>query len=80
MRDTPQTALIAAAVLAVGLTLPATATASPSIEYQIIVGAIDDPANTEYVEDASDGATPLLPIVYDDDSQTNSQTGARGAS
>jgi hypothetical protein len=73
-----RSAALAAAVVVTALTLPTMAVADPSTEYKIVVGAINDPANTEYAQDASDDAIPQLPVVYDDGG-TISETGAGGA-
>jgi hypothetical protein len=59
--------VLAAAVMAAAVAAPTAAAAcEPEI---VIVGGISDPANVEYVEDASDSATPVLPVVYEEGSQ-----------
>ena len=82
MRDTPHT-LAAAAIVTAALVLPTAAMADPVMERAIIAGAIADPADTDTTADTADAAIPLLPVVSDDDSQSNTQanseTGARGA-
>lgn len=57
----------AAAVAALGAPLAALAQQTPAVESEvIIVGAIMDPANVEYVDDARDADVPELPVVLDD--------------
>jgi hypothetical protein len=62
--------VVAAAMIATGLAIPAAASASDATnEIVIVLGGIEDPANTEYVEDASDSAIPVLPVVHEEDGE-----------
>lgn len=65
-------ALAAAAMAAAVIAAPTAASACDATgELVVVVGGIDDPANTEYVEDASDAAIPALPVVYETGDQSN---------
>lgn len=56
----------AVAAAALGAPLAALAQQTPAVESEvIIVGAIKDPANVEYVDDARDADVPELPVVLD---------------
>ena len=64
---------MAAAVTAAVLATPAVSFAQQApvdasgLEMIVVTaGAIKDPANTEYIEDAADAAIPELPVVYED--------------
>ncbi len=59
---------IAAAMTVAALGAPMTAAAqqTPTVEQEIIVGGIKDPANVEYIDDAGDADVPELPVVLDD--------------
>jgi len=62
-------ALAAAAIAAAVIGAPTAAAACDATsEVVVIVGGIKDPANTEYIQDASDSAIPQLPVVYENDS------------
>lgn len=60
---------LAAAMVAAALALPATPAAADATSEIILIlgGVIADPEHTAFVEDASDGTIPQLPIVYEDD-------------
>jgi hypothetical protein len=57
------------ALLAVAaVTLPTAAMAQKATdEFIYIVGAVNDPANTDTTQDASDSAAPALPVVYENE-------------
>ena len=64
---------MAAAVTAAVLATPGVALAqqmpvdASQLDYIVVTaGAIKDPANTEYIQDAADAAIPELPVVYED--------------
>ncbi|MGH6950555.1 MAG: hypothetical protein ACREH4_06765 [Vitreimonas sp.] len=59
---------LAAAMAAAALAAPMTAAAQTRLVEPevIVVGAIKDPANVEYVADDADNAVPELPVVHDD--------------
>lgn len=46
---------------------PAAATAQSVYETVMIACAVNDPANTEYTQDAADRATPELPVVLEEE-------------
>lgn len=66
-------ALVAAAMAAAVMALPAAAQDVPAPvdsdyaydEETIVVGGIKDPKNTEFVEETTDAAIPEMPVIYE---------------
>jgi len=51
--------------------------AVPDEDMYIEVGGIKDVANMEFVEDATDGTIPALPVTYEDEAPTSTTAPAR---
>lgn len=76
-----RTALAAAMTgLALGAPMAAAAQDLAVEEDVIIVGGIKDPANVEYVSDDADGAASELPVVYEDEAETEAAEEQSGVS
>jgi predicted Fe-S protein YdhL (DUF1289 family) len=71
--------VVAAAVLAAAIAVPtAVAACDATGEIVVVVGGINDPANTEYIEDASDSAIPVLPVVHENDGDNTVSPSSEG--
>ena len=68
-------ALAAAAIAVASIAVPTAAAACDTSEVVVTVGGIKDPKNVQFVEDPSDSAIPVLPVVYEDKPKSDTTIG-----